>query len=67
MMGESKVVHGIVVANVTDHITNKWFVVRQFSVFDILSDNIAEETSKILVTRKGKKGPRIGEHSDEVG
>ena len=66
MMGEAEVADGVVVADVADHVADKAIVVGKLSVFDILSDDVAEESAEILVTREGEEGAGVGQHADKV-
>ena len=52
-MGKPEVALGIVVANVADHVAEKLFVVGEFSVFDVLTDDVAEQASEVFVTGEG--------------
>ena len=67
MVREAEVGVGVVVADVSDELVEELVVVREFSVFDILADDVAEDAAEILVSREGEEGTRIGEHADEVG
>lgn len=67
MVGEAEVGLGVVVADVGDHAGEEAFVVGEFSVFDVLADDVAEEAAEVFVAREGEERAGIGEHADEVG
>lgn len=66
MVWEPKVGDCVVVANVSDHVADEAFVVREFSVFDVLTDDVAEQAAEVFVTWEGEEGARVGEHPDEM-
>ncbi len=53
VMGKPEVALGIVVANVADHVAEELLVVGEFSVFDVLADDVAEQASEVFVMGKG--------------
>jgi len=65
-MGKPEVALGIVVANVADHVAEEFFVVGEFSVFDVLADDVAEQASEVFVTGEGHVGSTDLERSDVV-
>ena len=52
-MGKPEVALGIVVANVADHIAEELFVVWEFSVLDVLTDDVTQQASEVFVTGEG--------------
>jgi len=66
MMRKAKVADSIVVANVSDHVADEAFVVRKFSIFDILTDDIAKKAAEVFVTREGEEGAWVSQHSNEM-
>ena len=56
MMGESEVGLGVMIANIADHLADEAFVIRELPVFDILPDDIAEETAEVFVAWEGEEG-----------
>ena len=66
-MGEAEVGLSVVITNVSDQAPEHRFVVRELSVFDILSDDVAKETAEVFVPREGKKRPGISQHSHKMG
>lgn len=66
MMREPEVAYGIMVANVSDHVVEELLVVRELSVFDVLSDDVAKQAAEVFVTREGEEGAGVGKHSYEV-
>ena len=66
MVWEVEVGDGVVVADVSDEVAEEDGIIWEFSVFDILADDVAEQAAEVFVTREGKEGAGIGEHADEV-
>ena len=64
---ELKVVLGIVVADVLDHLTDEGqFAFWQFAALDVLAKHVAEQAAEVLVARIGEEGAAVGEHSDKA-
>lgn len=66
-MGEGEVGLGVVVGDVGDHCGDEAFVVGEFAVFDVPSDDFAKEAAEVFVSRKRKERTGVGEHPDEGG
>lgn len=56
MMRQAEVGVGVVVANVSYEVVEELVIVGEFSVFNILADDVAEDTAEIFVSREGEEG-----------
>ncbi len=50
-----KIVDRIAVTDVFDHIADQFNITRQFAIFNIISQQVAQNPPKIFVPRIGKK------------
>ena len=66
MVRKREVGFGVIIADATNEIIEEILVVGNLSVFDIGADEVAEETTEILVTGVGEERARVGEHADET-
>jgi len=57
---EVEIIHGIIIANIFDHISDKLHVCGQFAMLHVMAQHIAQYSSKIFV-------PRIGQEASGVG
>ena len=53
---KAEVGDGVVVANVPDEVVQELRIVREFTIFDILSDDVAEQAAEVFVSREGEEG-----------
>lgn len=63
---KTKIFLCIVIANILDHTANEFHVVRDQTLFYLAAKNIAEQSSKILMSRIREKTPWICEHADKL-
>jgi len=56
----------IVVTNVLNNFPKPLFIPWQFTVFNILPEQIAQNSAKIFVSWKGEKASGVGQHSDKA-
>ena len=65
-MSEVKIIKGIAVADILNHLSQPFPIIRQFPVFNVLPEEVAEDPAEILMARVGEKTPGIRQHSDET-
>ena len=66
---ELEIVLGVVVGDVLNHLVDTLSLiahVRHFAVLDVCSNEVAENTTEILVTRVGEERTGVGEHTHET-
>ena len=66
MMRKAEVCSRVVVGDIADEAVEKFFVMREFPIFHVLADDVAEETTKILMAWKAQERPRVREHADKM-
>ena len=54
------------VADIADYFSQPLLIGGEFSVFDILAYEVAQDSSEILMARKGKKTPGIRNHPNKA-
>jgi hypothetical protein len=55
-------VFGIVVGYIRDNFSQQFFIRRQLSIYHIIADQIAQDPSKIFMSRERQKASGIGQH-----
>ena len=60
MMREAEIGLRIVVADVSDQMVQELMVVGKLPILDILPDDVAENTTEILVSREGEERAGVG-------
>lgn len=63
---EVEVILRIMVANVLNNFPEPLLIPWQFTVFNILTQKVAQDSSKIFVSWKGQEASGVGEHSDKA-
>ena len=56
----------VVERDIFDHLSEKFHVGRNLTIFDIVSQQITKRTAEIFVTGIGEEASRIGQHSDKT-
>src|SRR5580658_2575374 len=64
--GESKILHGIVIADISDHRAYHLLVVGQLSSFHFAAQEVTQDAPKILMARKRHEGTRVRRHAHEA-
>jgi len=59
-MREAEIGLRIVVADVSDQMVQELMVVGKLPILDILPDDVAENTTEILVSREGEERAGVG-------
>ena len=63
---EFKVSACVVIGDVLNHASEGLAVVGQLSVLDVVSEQVAEQTAEVLMTRIAQEGAAVGKHPDEA-
>ena len=63
---ELKIVLGVVVGDVLNHAAQQFAVVRQQALLHIITQQIAENATEVLVTRIAEERTAVGEHAHEA-
>ena len=53
------------ITNILHHLAGPGQVIRQLTVFDVFSEDIAQDTPEIFVTGEREETPGVGKHTDE--
>ena len=63
---ELEIVLGVVVGNVLNHTRETFHIVWQQTLLYIVSEQVAEQTSEILMAWVAQERAAVGKHSDEA-
>ena len=63
---KAKELNSVVIANILDQFSKKFNVVGILPVFDPLTDEVAEDSPKILMAGVGQEAAGVSEHPDKV-
>ena len=63
---ELEIVLGVVVGNVLNHTRETFHIVWQQTLLHIVSEQVAKQTSEILMARVAQERAAVGKHSDKA-
>ena len=63
---ELKIVLGVVIGDVLDHLTQQFAIIGQQTLLNIIAKQVAEDATEILVTRIALERAAISQHANKT-